>query len=92
MTGQGTGDVGALITDILAAAQTSGASIGGNGTVFGVLPHGITFQVNPNDKDALERLEVFAKTIGARIELARGDNMPMGDITVQIGSRIEGLP
>ncbi len=92
MTGQGTGDVGALITDILEAAKQSGAQLGGNGTAFGVLPAGISFQANPNDQDTMARLTAFAQGIGQRVEVTRAINAPMGSITVQIGSRAEGFP
>lgn len=92
MTGQGTGDVGALITDILAVAEKSGAQTGGNGTVFAVLPAGISFQANPNDQDTIARLETFAQAIGRKVEVTPAVNAPMGSITVQIGPRAEGFP
>lgn len=92
MTGQGTGNVGALITDILVAARQAGAQIGGNGTVFGVLPPGISFQANPSDQDTMARLTTFAKAIGERVEVTPATNAPVGSITVQIGSREEGFP
>jgi hypothetical protein len=92
LTGQGTGDVGSLITDILEVARQSGASIGGNGTVFGVLPPGISFQADPKDRDTMARLTAFAEGVGKRVEVTPTPNGPIGRITVQIGSRTEGFP
>jgi hypothetical protein len=92
MTGQGTGDVGSLINDILDAARASGATIGGNGTVFGVLEPGISFEINPDDADTIARLTTFAQTLGLKINASRNTTMPMGNITVHVGPRQQGLP
>lgn len=92
MTGQGSGDVAALITDLLETAKQSGAAIGGNGTVFAVLPAGISFQANPNDSETMARLRAFAAAIGQRVEVTPIPSSPPGSLTVLVGPRGPGFP
>jgi hypothetical protein len=92
LTGQGTGDVGGLITEILAEAQAAGATVGGSGTSFGVLPPGISFTINPTDKDGIARLTTFAQAVGLHINASEDVHMTLGNISVLFGSRKEGFP
>jgi hypothetical protein len=60
--------------------------------VFGVLEPGISFEINPDDADTIARLTTFAQTLGLKINASRNTTMPMGNITVHVGPRQQGLP
>jgi len=62
LTGQGTGEVGQLISDILDAAKAAGAEIGGNGQAFAVLRPGISFEINPRNSALAQRLDRLGKS------------------------------
>jgi hypothetical protein len=90
ITGPGAGDIGALVSDINAAAHSVGETTR-PAMMNGVLPPGITFSIAKGDRVVLARLEKFAVATGLKIECFEGPEQP-GTIGVRVGPRAPGLP
>lgn len=91
LTGQGTGEVGQLISDILDAAKAAGAEIGGNGQAFAVLRPGISFEINPTNSTLAKRLGRLGEALGVQVGVFTNSG-PENEVRVLIGSRADGFP
>lgn len=90
IVGQGAGDVSALISDILTSARDAGAEIGASGMALNPTAPGIGFDIPKDDPETLERLQIFARSLGITVNYTANQQTPQVFLT--IGSRAPGFP